>query len=256
MDLGRVALMPWSRVIAYDEQLRIAIGGRKDLGRAPRMPRLPRVQSPSSSAVNAIVKVAYMRTGRTAGYLAYIERDGSAGPAPQDGTTAAQGYSGYMAREGAGEAGQRAELFTREGQVVDREAFVNRSVGDPRVWALIVSPGRNDLDMERYIREFMRQMELDRGKRFDWLAAVHRNTPYTHAHILLRGKDRDGHAFRLPKEYLTQALAQQATAMARLFVERGWLRTVGHRRAQAAGIGWPELAVRWFTWHAREGVTR
>jgi len=125
--------------------------------------RLPSLKATrQTSTPKAIVKVGYMRSGRVAGYARYIERDGTAGPA-RDGTTAAQGYSGYMGRDGAGEDGQRAQLFTRVGETVDREAFVNRSQGDPRAWTIIVSPGSNHLDMERYIREFMLQMEIDLG---------------------------------------------------------------------------------------------
>jgi hypothetical protein len=245
-----------SRAMAHDDQLKIPIGGRKDVGRPPRMPRIPHRLTPSPRLINAIVKVAYMRVGRTAGYVAYIERDGSAGPATPDGTTAAQGYSGYMAREGAGERGQRAALFTREGHAIDREAFVNRSVGDPRVWTLIVSPGRNDLDMERYVREFMLQLELDLGRRLDYLGATHRNTPFTHAHVVLRGTDRDGQEFRMPRPYIQHGLRNRATEIATRARELGWV-----RQPEAAHDGSPltrlgHRLARWMAAHAREGRDR
>ena len=43
----------------------------------------------------------------------------------------------------------KAELFTRAGEVVDRERFVASSQADPRVWTIIVSPEHgNQLDMQ------------------------------------------------------------------------------------------------------------
>ena len=156
-------MMPHSRVLAHDDALDVHLGGRQEHSRSPRLPLVRASSAPRSTALKAIVKVGYFRAGRVPGYLQYIERDGTAGPVARDGTTAAQGYSGYIGRDGAGEGGQRAELFTREGQAVDREAFVNRGRGDPRAWTIIISPGSNDLDMARYVREFMLQMELDLG---------------------------------------------------------------------------------------------
>lgn len=213
--------MPRSRIINHDDDLHVRLGGRQGPGAKVWLPSLGKTTS--RPAVKAIVKVGYMRASRVKGYAQYIERDGTAGPT-RDGTTATQGYSGYIARDGAGEDGQRAELFTRVGQVVDRETFVERSQGDPRAWTIIVSPGSNNLDMERYIREFMVQVELDLGKKLDYLAAIHRNTKFTHAHILMRGKDRDGRGFRLPQEYMTHGLRTRATEIARLFRALGYVR--------------------------------
>jgi len=211
------------------------------------------------AGLNAIVKVGYFRTGRVSGYLQYIERDGTAGPAARERVTAAQGYSGYIGREGAGADGQRATLFTREGQTVDREAFVNRSHGDPRAWTIILSPG-NGLDMERYVREFMRQVELDLGKQLDWLAAVHDNTAYDHAHILLRGKDREGREFRMRREYIGQGLRAHATEIATLYRELGRVRhqqgVVERSQDRSCLAQLQRRLEAWITVHAREGRER
>ena len=249
--------MPRARFINPDESLHVRLGGRQGPGPGVKLPSLGHTTAPRAG-VTAIVKVGYMRAGRVKGYTQYIERDGTAGPS-RDGTTAAQGYSGYIGRDGAGEDGQRAQLFTREGHTVDREAFVNRSTKDPRAWTMIVSPG-NDLDMTRYVREFMVQVELDLGKRLDWLAATHRNTKYTHSHILMRGKDRDGRAFRIPRDYIKEGFRTRATEIAQLFRERGWVRETPPV-ARDMSVMTPlaplsQAAERWFTRHAREGVTR
>jgi hypothetical protein len=247
--------MPHSRIINHDEDLHVRLGGRQGPGPGVRLPSLGKTTT-SRPAVQAIVKVDYMRSSRVKGYAQYIERDGTAGPI-RDGTTAAQGYSGYIAREGAGEDGQRAQLFTRVGQVVDREAFMNRSHGDPRAWTIIVSPGSNNLDMERYIREFMVQVELDLGKKLDYLAAIHRNTKYTHAHILMRGKDREGRSFRLPQDYMTQGLRGRATEIAHLFRALGYVREPQMVRPpvldQSRIVRLQRALWAWIRQHAREG---
>jgi hypothetical protein len=199
-------MMPRSRVLAHDDELQVRFGGRLEQSRRARLPSVP-LPSPKQTGVQAIVKAGYFRAGRVPGYLAYIERDGTAGPTARDGTTAVQGYSGYMAREGAGEDGQRAMLFTRADQTVDREAFVTRSQGDPRAWTIIVSPGRHDFDMERYIQEFMLQVELGLGRKLDWIAATHRNTAFTHSHILLRGQDREGQEFHTPSDLVVESFS-------------------------------------------------
>ena len=251
--------MPRSRVIAPDDALHVQLGGRADQERGARLPALP-VSRPKRAGVQAIVKVGYFRAGRVPGYLAYIERDGTAGPVGRDGTTAVQGYSGYIGREGAGTDGQRAELYTQEGQVVDREAFVTRSVGDPRAWTIIVSPGSNDLDMERYVRECMLQLALDLGTRLDWIAAVHRNTEYTHAHVLLRGRDGAGQEFRLSRRYISRGLRTRATEIATRAREMGWVRQAPTRgdpgREASSIIRFQRALVRWMAAHARDGQER
>ena len=250
--------MPRSRVIAHDDELQVHLGGRPGQSRDSRLPSV-RGSASARPGVQAIVKVGYFRAGRVPGYLQYIERDGTAGPAARDGT-GAQGYSGYIAREGAGSHGQRAELFTREGHTVDREGFVNRAKGDPRAWWIIVSPGSNNLAMERYIREMMRQVELDLGKRLDWIAAVHRNTEFTHSHVLLRGKDREGREFRMRRDYIGQGLRARATEIAQLYRELG--RTRNHQAVQELSPDISHLAQlqrrveAWITVHAREGHER
>jgi hypothetical protein len=251
--------MPRSRVLAHDDELQVPLSGRAGERHALRLPSF-KVTAPKRPGIQAIVKVGYFRAGRVPGYLAYIERDGTAGPTARDGTTAVPGYSGYMAREGAGEHGERAELFTREGRTVDREAFVTRSQGDPRAWTIIVAPSANGLDMERYVREFMRQMEMDLGKRLEWLAAVHYNTLHDHAHVLLRGRDRDGREFRMRREYISHGLAQRAGEIAQLYRELG--RTRAPRPIAESTRDRSRLAQlqrrleAWITVHAREGRER
>jgi len=246
--------MPRARFINPDESLHVRLGGRQGPGPGVKLPSLGHTTAPRAG-VTAIVKVGYMRAGRVKGYAQYIERDGTAGPS-RDGTTAAQGYSGYIGRDGSGEDGQRAQLFTREGHTVDREAFVNRSQGDPRAWTIIVSPG-NGLDMERYIRELMVQVELDLGKQLDWIAATHRNTKFTHSHILLRGKDRDGRGFRIDRDYIREGLRTRATDIAQLYRELGYARempTVGIPLFDHARLGRLQRAAEaWIGRHAREG---
>jgi len=252
--------MARSRVIAHDDELHVRLRGRTGQGHGARLPSV-RLSAPTrTTGVQAIVKVGYFRAGRVPGYLQYIERDGTAGPVARDGTTAAQGYSGYMSRDGAGTEGQRAQLFTREGQTVDREAFVNRTQGDPRAWTIIVAPAANGLDMTRYTREFMRQLELDLGKQLDWVAAVHYNTAHDHAHILMRGQDREGREFRIKRDYLGHGMAARAAEIATLYRELGRVRDLQAGAEPPPGVSRLARLQRrleaWITVHARDGHER
>lgn len=246
--------MARAHILAHDDDLHVRLGGRHGPGPKVGLPSLGRTPGAGPVGVKAVVKVAYMRAGRVRGYTAYIERDGTAGPA-RDGTTAAQGYSKYIGREGAGEDGRRAELFTRIGSTVDREAFVTRSHGDPRAWTIIVAPSSNALDLTRFAREFVTQLELDLHLKLDYLAAVHKNSRHHHFHILMRGKDREGHPFKIPREYIRSGMRTRATEIAQLFHARGVVRetpTIG----QHLLTGLHRTLESWMTHHAREGRGR
>lgn len=215
---------------------------------------------PTHHSPPAIAKVFIMSAGRVAGYAKYIERDGAARKDIPESPTAVQGYSAYIGRDGSGSDGTRPVLFTRDHEQVDQEAFIARSHGDPRAWALVVSPGRNDLDMERYIRELMHQMELDLHKQLDWIAAIHRNTPHTHAHVLLRGKDREGREFRMRREYISAGLRHRATELRTLATSMGWRhhpQALDHHASFHSSVATVQHALeRWFHQHSRDGLGR
>jgi type IV secretory pathway VirD2 relaxase len=248
-----------AQFLGHDDDLEVHLrGGNHGSATHLRWPSLGHTLTPRPSPA-AVVKVGYMRVGRVAGYAAYIERDGTADSTARAGSTATQGYSGYIGRAGAGEDGTRAYLFTRLGASPDRDEFIARSHEDPRAWTIILSPG-NGLEMDRYVRAVMHQMALDLGKPLDWIAATHYNTPYTHSHVLLRGKDRDGSAFRLDRDYIRTGLRARATEIARLHRSLGYTQhraRPGHEAAMRSQITQVTRQMEaWVRRHAREARTR
>jgi len=57
---------------------------------------------------------------------------------------------------------------------------------------LIVSPGVQGVDMQRYTRELMTRIGDEKGLDLDWRAVIHKNTDHDHAHVIVLGKDKNG----------------------------------------------------------------
>jgi hypothetical protein len=71
-------------------------------------------------------------------------------------------------------------------------------------------PDQARLDRTRYIELVMAQVEQDFGRPLAWVAAHHYDTPYSHTHIALRGRDRDGKDLYMEKHYLMHGLRTRA----------------------------------------------
>ncbi|MGD1006323.1 MAG: hypothetical protein ABR980_03710, partial [Ignavibacteriaceae bacterium] len=77
--------------------------------------------------------------------------------------------------------------------------------GDPRIWKVIISPEMaHKLDLKGHVRAVMGQVEKDLGTKLEWIAIDHYNTDNPHAHVVIRGIDRQGEELRINKEYFTQ----------------------------------------------------
>lgn len=188
---------------------------RRTSDRLPRVPGISPVPSgsrkppivvprPTAGTANVIVKTKYLPAGRAAGYADYMTRDTS------DGKAASQ-VSTYMASHGSERPDGRAELFTRAGEVVSRERFVQASQSDPRVWTVIVSPAHgNALDLQTFARDFMRQVEQDTGRTVEWVGVVHKNTQTHHIHVLIRGRDQMGKVLNFAPTYIQRGMRYRA----------------------------------------------
>lgn len=64
---------------------------------------------------------------------------------------------------------------------------------------VMLSPGSNDCDFREYTREVMKSLSSKTGLDLVWYAVVHRNTAHWHVHVVVMGKDRNGHAVRIDK---------------------------------------------------------
>jgi type IV secretory pathway VirD2 relaxase len=139
---------------------------------------------------------------------------------------------------------------------LDREAFVSRSRGDPRAWSFVLSPlDGYRLDMPRYARAFMRQVETDMNVKLDWLGACHYDTAHPHVHFLVRGNDLNGREFRIARYYIRHGMRLRASQIATRHVDLGL--THGPERAQEHGLTtMVKHLQQWVNHHSREGIER
>jgi type IV secretory pathway VirD2 relaxase len=69
-------------------------------------------------------------------------------------------------------------------------------------------------DARGFTRDVMARMERDLGAPLDWIAVDHLNTDNPHTHVIVRGVRRDGIELRLPREYVSHGLRENARAVA------------------------------------------
>jgi hypothetical protein len=124
------------------------------------------------------------------------------------------GYVSYMEQEGKGRDGTTPELFTGDGKdPVD--ALHTGYPEEERFYKIILSPENGDkLDMERYTKDFMKNLEMSEGREFKWAAAVHYDTEHPHAHILIRGVDEAGKEVSFSRDTIGHGMRGQASRLA------------------------------------------
>lgn len=138
--------------------------------------------------------------------------------APRHGTQAAmQRHVDYVQRHGVDKDGGPARPFDAT-QELDREqtaAFAERASDDRHSFRFIVSPERGaDLDLPRYTRDLMTQMEHDLGTRLDWMAVAHHDTDNPHVHVILRGVDERGGDLVISRDYISNGMRERARELA------------------------------------------
>jgi hypothetical protein len=116
---------------------------------------------------------------------------------------------------GKGTDGTDTTLFTAEEYTLTARPFIEQAHHDSHQYRLVVSfPNTGDLSLRRFVQAWMGQVSRDLRRPIDYVAAVHRDTAYTHVHVVLRGRDRDGHRLILPRRYLTHGLRYRAMVLA------------------------------------------
>jgi hypothetical protein len=119
----------------------------------------------------------------------------------------------YLARENAITGKGNEVGFNRDRSGIDIAGELGRwqSLGDPRLWKIILSPEFGDrVDMERLTRELVDRMAVDLGTNLEWIAVAHYNTQHPHVHAVVRGIGSDGLPFRLRREYLKYGIREAA----------------------------------------------
>lgn len=123
----------------------------------------------------------------------------------------------YLSREGAQRDGERGVGFDTERDDIDVAATLRtwQAAGDERLWKFVVSPEHAaNLNLQEHARELVGRMQHDLGSRLEWVAIDHYNTDNPHVHLLVRGRDLDGHEVRIPRDYLTSGLRQRSQELA------------------------------------------
>jgi hypothetical protein len=115
----------------------------------------------------------------------------------------------YIARESASQARAAEAGFDATDRGINIAARLDQwqSVGDERLWKLIVSPEFGDkMDLVQLTRDLMKRMRRDLDTHLEWVAVSHFNTDNPHVHIALRGVREDGKAFRLERDYVKHGI--------------------------------------------------
>ena len=126
-------------------------------------------------------------------------------------------HLGYLAREGAGEEGERGVLFNAEAELPREEwtTLLKRLQDDRHHFRFIVSPEAGEgLDLKAYAKELVGAMEQDLGTALEWVGVAHYNTDNPHIHLLVRGKAAGGGDLVMNREYISYGLRAQAMEVA------------------------------------------
>lgn len=118
----------------------------------------------------------------------------------------------YLQREGVTTDGERAVLFGRDSDNVDRSDFGDRCADDRHHFRFIVSPedAPDVSDLRQFTRDLMRQAEGDLGTRLDWVGVSHWNTEHPHIHVILRGRTDTGEDLVISRDYIREGMRARA----------------------------------------------
>ncbi|MGE3541358.1 MAG: hypothetical protein AB7N91_28485 [Candidatus Tectimicrobiota bacterium] len=180
------------------QRLQRGAGGRLDAGR--RGWRGVYVPQPGAWAQQVVVKVTVQRRGMSG------HRSWQAG---------LRQHLDYLQREGVELGGDAGQLYTRAQTGMETSGFLARSTTDPHQFRVIVSAAEAaDLDLTRFTRSVMGQVEDDLGTRLDWVAVNHYDTDHPHTHVLVRGADADGQPLMIQRRYIAQGFRHRAQEVA------------------------------------------
>ena len=124
----------------------------------------------------------------------------------RNGTEASRRHINYVSyRAGEDRDKEGRKFFDQNRDNIDVREVKDRmyETADPRGVAmhkLILSPGRQDVNIYEYTREVMQELGREKGVTLDWKAVVHDNTDHIHAHVCLMAKTEEGKRLRLIPE--------------------------------------------------------
>ena len=150
------------------------------------------------------------------------------------GAKAAAMHLRYIQRDGVERDGSTGRLYTTDGPA-RAEAFEQPRVGEAHQFRFVVSPeDAGELDLTAFVRTFMARVERDLGRRLEWAAVNHYDTDHPHAHVVVRGVDREGREVRIDRGYIAQGMRWRAQELAT--EELGPRREVDVQRARTKEV--------------------
>jgi type IV secretory pathway VirD2 relaxase len=130
------------------------------------------------------------------------------------GAKAAALHLRYIQRDGVERDGSKGILYDAEGPVRP-EAFEGPRPGENHQFRLIISPeDASEMDLTAFVRRLLARVEADIGRNLEWAAVNHHNTDHPHAHVVIRGVDRDGREVRLDRAYVSSGMRWRAQEIA------------------------------------------
>jgi type IV secretory pathway VirD2 relaxase len=140
----------------------------------------------------------------------------------------------YVERDGVEKDGSKGVLYTADG-LACAEAFEETRGGEKHQFRVIVSPeDAAELDLTDYVRRLMATVEQDIDRTLEWAAVNHYDTEHPHAHVVIRGVDREGREVRLDRGYISNGLRGRAQEL--VTEELGPRHEVDVRRAHAREV--------------------
>lgn len=97
----------------------------------------------------------------------------------------------YMTQDEKDEVIEKPEYFDATLDVLpDSEIEKYKSEMTDMYFKFILSPESKKVPLRKLAREFMKNLQLQTGLSFTWVAVIHLNTDNPHVHILINGRDR------------------------------------------------------------------
>jgi type IV secretory pathway VirD2 relaxase len=130
------------------------------------------------------------------------------------GAKAAKLHLRYIERDGVEKDGSKGVLYGADGPI-GVAVFEQPRPEEKHQFRLIVSPeDAGELDLTDFVHRLMARVERDLGRRLEWAAVNHHDTEHPHAHVVVRGVDRDGREVRLDRGYISKGMRWRAQEIA------------------------------------------
>jgi hypothetical protein len=115
----------------------------------------------------------------------------------------------YMPQKNKDGVEEKPELFSAG--VVGEEDFKRyeeKMAG--RHFKFVISPENQRVDNEALARTLAKRMEAAAGRKFSWLAVVHKDTAHKHVHLLVNGADAEGEDLRFSRDFIKRGMREMA----------------------------------------------